>query len=91
MQFLEKLALFASIALPFFNLPLVVQIIKRRSSRDISLVWAAGVWGCLLGMLPSALVSGEAVWKVFGIFNFIFFSAVFFVVIYYRRGNSKLP
>ena len=73
---IDKIALVASIILPLWNIPLILRIIKRRSSEDISVFWAVGVWICLLGILPSGLKSDFLVWKAFAIGNFLFFSGV---------------
>ena len=69
---IDKIALVASIILPLWNIPLILRIIKRRSSEDISVFWAVGVWICLLGILPSGLKSDFLVWKAFAIGNFLF-------------------
>ena len=83
---IDKIALVASIALPLWNIPLIIRIIKRRSSNDISLYWAIGVWFCLLAMLPSGIKSDFLVWKAFAIANFIFFSFVaFFTLLFHNH------
>ena len=74
----------ASIIMPLFNFPLVYKIWKRKSSTDISLTWALGIWGSILLMLPASLLSSDPVFRVFGILNFILFSGVLFVVLKYR-------
>lgn len=76
----------AGAAMPMFNIPLIVRIWRRRSCDDISLSWLFGVWGCMLLMLPSSLVSQDFVLKVFGICNVVFFSGVVLVVMYFRRN-----
>jgi hypothetical protein len=68
----------SGIVMPIFNIPLILRIVGRRSSGDISLVWVIGVWSCVIAMLPSSLQSPEPVLVVFGIVNSLFFSAVFF-------------
>ena len=82
---IDKIALIASIVLPLWNIPLIVRIIKRRSSGDISVFWAVGVWVCLLAMLPSGLRSDFLVWKVFTIANFLFFSFVALVTVLFHK------
>ncbi|MBI4115511.1 MAG: hypothetical protein HY447_02940 [Candidatus Omnitrophica bacterium] len=82
---IQKIALIASILLPLWNIPLVVRIIQRKSSKDISLLWTLGVWVCLILMLPSGVVSKDLVWKVFCIVNFSFFSLVVAAVLIYRK------
>ncbi len=86
---IQIIALIAAVALPFFNIPLVIRILKRRSAADISIYWACGVWFCLLIMFPAGLLSEDIVWKVFNIFNFILFSSVFVcVLLFHNKGRS---
>ncbi|MFH1854256.1 MAG: hypothetical protein ABH815_02980 [Candidatus Omnitrophota bacterium] len=82
---IDKIALVASIILPLWNIPLVIRIIKRRSSEDISVFWAVGVWVCLLAILPSGLKSDFIVWKAFAIGNFVFFSGVTFCTLLFHK------
>ncbi len=74
----------AGIIMPLFNFPLVYKIWKRKSSSDISLTWALGIWFSILLMLPASLISSDPVFRVFGILNFILFSGVLFVVLKFR-------
>jgi len=82
---IEKVAFVAAIVLPLWNIPLIVKIIKRKSSRDISISWVLGVWTCFLLMAPDAFRSSEPVWKAFNIMNLILFTAVVIVVLLYRK------
>ncbi len=82
---LEKIALVSAVVLPFWNIPLILRIIRRKSSRDISLSWVLGVWVCFLLMAPSGFVSKDPVWRVFNITNFILFSLVMIAVLVYRK------
>ena len=75
----------AGVALPFFNIPLIIKLIKRKSSKDLSLSWALGVWICIVLMTPQALRSQDITFRLFGIVNIIFFSVVAFFVLKYRR------
>ncbi len=75
----------AGTVMPLFNIPLILKIIKRKSSKDISLTWTLGVWSCIILMTPSAILSADLVFKLFGIVNLVFFSAVVFFVIKYRK------
>ena len=86
---LHKIALVAAVILPFWNLPLIFRVIKRRSSLDISIFWAVGVWLCLLLMAPAGFISPDIIWRVFSIINFIMFSGVFMVIIIYRRKEDR--
>ena len=82
---MQRIALIAAIILPLWNIPLIVRIIKRKSSEDISIFWAVGVWTCFALMAPSGFVSSDTVWRTFNIVNFILFSAVVIVVLVYRK------
>ncbi len=81
---IKLLGLVASITLPLWNIPLILKIRQRRSSRDISLAWAIGVFVCLIGMLPAGLISHDPVFRAFTITNFLLFSAVVVYVLRYR-------
>jgi len=85
----ETLGLVCAIVLPTFNIPLIVRVIRRKSSADISLVWVVGVWACFVGMLPSSLRSADLTYKAFGIVNIVFFSAVFISVLWYHPAVRR--
>lgn len=84
---MRTLALIAGIVLPLWNIPLLVRIQRRRSSADISLPWALGVYVCLLLMFPAALYSTDIVFRTFSIVNLIFFTAVVVQVVRFRRPS----
>jgi len=81
---IKILGLAAALILPLWNIPLILKISERKSSKDFSLLWTFGVWLTLLAMLPSALVSDDFVFKVFNIANLTIFSAVVVTVIRHR-------
>ncbi len=83
-----KIALIAAVILPLWNIPLIVRILRRKSSQDISLYWALGVWVCLVLMFPAAIISTDIVWKIFNIVNFILFSAVLLTVLAFRKPRK---
>ncbi len=82
---MQKIALAAAVILPLWNIPLIVRIVKRKSSKDLSLFWAFGVWVCLVFMAPSGFTSSDMVWRAFNIVNFILFSLVVIFVLAYRK------
>ena len=84
---ITHMGLAASCAMPLFNIPLILHIIRRKSSSDISMTWLFGVWTCILLMFPAALLSKDIVFRVFGILNLILFSAVVATACRYRKGN----
>jgi len=84
----QKIAFITAVILPFWNLPLIYRIIKRRSSKDISIYWVVGVWVCLSLMAPAGFTSKDIIWRVFSIINFISFSCVLIAVLAFRRGAS---
>lgn len=86
---MEKIAFVAAIILPLWNIPLIVRIIKRGSSKDISLYWVLGVWTCFVLMAPEGFTSPDPVWRAFNIMNIILFTAVLITVLAYRKGRRK--
>jgi len=82
---IQVIGLIAAVVLPLWNIPLIVRIGRRRSSDDISLPWALGVFICLLFMLPAALMSSDVVFKAFAVVNIVLFGAVVVQVVRYRR------
>jgi uncharacterized protein with PQ loop repeat len=79
------ISLVAAIILPFFNIPLIVKIIKRRSSHDIALSWVWGVWICTVLMAPSGFFSNDPVWHFYTIINLVLFTGVLIAVWKYRK------
>ena len=87
MQVMELISKVAAAGLPMFDIPLIIRIVKRKSSADISVSWIVGLWVCSVGMAPAAIISSEdLVWKTFNIVNVILLTGVLFAVIYYRKG-----
>lgn len=84
----KTIALIAAIVLPMWNIPLIIRVIKRRSSQDISVSWAVGVWVCFVLMAPEALRSPDIVWRSFNIVNLVLFTAVTIVVLLYRKAKK---
>ncbi len=82
---IKIIGVIAAFILPFWNIPLIIRIGKRKSSQDISLVWAVGVWICFLFMFPSGLTSSDIVFKVFSIVNLILFTIVLIQILRYRK------
>ncbi|MBI1953846.1 MAG: hypothetical protein HYS41_06970 [Candidatus Omnitrophica bacterium] len=81
---IKTLGFVAAIVLPFMNIPLILTIQRRRSSKDISLIWTIGVWLCLAGMLPSALISSDPIFRIFAVINLTMFSLVVAQVLRFR-------
>lgn len=87
-EFFEKAGLVAAVVLPLWNIPMIARIIKRKSSQDISLSWALGVWICFILMFPNGLKSPDMTWRVFNIVNMVFFTSVVLVTVKYRKGSA---
>lgn len=83
---MRTLGLICAVVMPLFNIPLILRIIRRKSSEDISLVWVVGVWVCIIGMLPSGLRSPDRMMVAFSVVNFFFFTAVLITVLLYHPG-----
>ncbi len=81
----QKIGVVAGVTLPLFNIPLIIRMVQRKSSKDMSLTWALGVWVCIVLMTPAALRSQEPAFRLYGIVNIIFFSIVVLFVLKYRK------
>lgn len=86
----QTLGMLSGILMPFFNIPLILRIVKRGSSEDISLAWVIGVWVCVVGMAPASFQSTDMVLYFFGLVNVIFFTGVLAAVLYYHPAVRKL-
>ena len=86
---IEKVGIVAGVALPLFNIPLIVRLVQRKSSEDFSLSWAIGVWVCIVLMTPQALRSSDAAFRAYGAVNVLFFSVVAFLVVKYRSKEKR--
>ena len=82
---IDTIGLIASIALPLWNIPLMINIVRRKSSSDISMWWVMGVWVCILLMAPSGLKSQDIVWRTFNLMNLVLFTMVVVTVLKYRK------
>jgi len=82
---IEMIGLITGIILPLWNIPLIMRIERRKSSEDISLYWAVGVWVCLVFMFPSALISKDIVYKIYSMINILFFTIVMIQTVRYRK------
>lgn len=85
-NFIDIVGSIAAAAVPLFNIPLIVRVIRRKSSQDLSLVWVLGVWVCFVLMAPSGFRSEDQVFRLFNIANLTFFTAVMIVTLKYRKG-----
>ncbi|MBP9853352.1 MAG: hypothetical protein KBD53_00625 [Candidatus Omnitrophica bacterium] len=78
-----------AIILPFFSVPLIIKVVQRKSSEDISMLWAIGVFTCFVIMLPSALTSSDLIYKTYSLINIVLFSGVVYVTLKYKGGLKK--
>src|SRR5262245_1891926 len=86
---IQTLGMVSAVLMPFFDIPLIWRVVKRRSSEDISLVWTLGIWICILGMLPASLISADPIMKAFGIVNTLLFTAVVIAVLWYHPAVKQ--
>ena len=84
MKLVQTIGMVAAVTMPLWNIPLILTIQRRKSSKDISVYWAAGVFGCIVLMLPSALMSPDKIFKAYAMVNTVFFGLVLAQVLRYR-------
>ena len=87
-SWIDIMGLVAAVALPLFNIPLILRMIERKSSEDISLVWVIGVWICIVLMAPSGFRSQDMVWRAFNCMNIFLFTGVLAATLKYRKGKT---
>ena len=86
---IQKIGMIGGIAMPFFNIPLIYHIWKRKSSEGLSMTWALGIWVCILLMTPQAVRSQDIAFRAYGIVNVVFFTVVVFFILKYRRLTAR--
>lgn len=85
---MKTIGFWAAVILPLWDIPLMVRVVQRKSSQDISLVWALGIWISSVLMAPSAFISGDKLAIGFNTMNVIMLTGVVIVVIKYRKGKA---
>ena len=80
---IQLIGLIAAVAMPLWNIPLIVRIEQRKSSKDLSVSWALGVLACILLMLPASLRSPDVILRAFGVANAALFSLVTIQILRY--------
>ena len=88
-QLITTAGLIGGIVLPLFNIPLIMRIIKRKSSDDLSLIWVIGVWVCIVLMTPAGFTSKETVWRIYSYFNITLFTGVMIATLRYRNFDER--
>jgi len=87
----KTIGFWAAVILPLWDIPLIIRIIKRKSSEDISIVWAVGLWATSVLMAPSAFISGDRIAVGFNTVNVATLTVVMIVVCKYRKGKVCTP
>lgn len=83
----EMVGFWAGIMLPLWDIPLILRIIQRKSSQDISLLWIWGLWLTSVLMTPSAFMVGNKLAIGFNVVNVTMLTIVLIVVLKYQRGQ----
>jgi uncharacterized protein with PQ loop repeat len=85
----DTIAFWAGVVLPLWDIPLILHIIRRKSSADISIVWMWGLWGTSVLMAPSAWIEQTNPAAVaFNIVNVTALTALLVVVMKYRERKT---
>ena len=84
MSAVDTLATVAGSALPLFDISLIVYIMKRKSSKDISIIWAVGLWATSVAMAPAGIMSPHWASKAFNTVNVAMLTVLMGAVIKYR-------
>ena len=84
----QTVGFWAGVVLPLFDIALIARVLKRKSSADISLSWAFGLWLTSVLMAPSAFISGDKAAMGFNSMNVFMLTIVVIVVFKYRKGKA---
>jgi len=85
----DTIAFWAGVVLPLWDIPLILHIIRRKSSADISVVWMWGLWGSSVLMAPSSWLERTNPASIaFNIVNVAALTVLLIVVMKYRKGNA---
>lgn len=86
----DTIGLWAGIILPLWDIPLIVKIIRRKSSEDISLFWMWGLWGSSVLMAPSAWMAHTNKAAIaFNIVNVAALTVLLIVVLKYHTPQQE--
>jgi uncharacterized protein with PQ loop repeat len=85
----ETIGLWAGIILPLWDIPLIVRIIQRKSSADISVIWMWGLWGSSVLMAPIAFVKHNTNAIAFNIVNVVTLTVLLIYVLKYHQPEGK--
>jgi hypothetical protein len=81
----DTIGFWAGVILPLWDIPLIVRIIRRQSSADISVVWMWGIWASSVLMAPVAFIANNASAIAFNIVNVATLSVLLVVVLKYHQ------
>jgi uncharacterized protein with PQ loop repeat len=85
----DTIALWAGIVLPLWDIPLIMHIIRRQSSADISVIWMWGLWGSSVLMAPASWIERSNPAAVaFNIVNVTALTVLLIVVMKYRERKT---
>jgi len=84
----KTIGFWAAVILPLWDIPLIVRVVRRKSSQDISLIWAVGIWVAAVLMAPSAFIKADRIAIGFNVMNVVMLTGVLIVTIKYRKGKA---
>ena len=85
---MKTIGFWAAVIMPLWDIPLIIRVIQRKSSQDISMAWAVGIWVTAILMAPSSFITGDKQAIGFNVMNVIMLTAVLVIVIKYRKGPA---
>jgi uncharacterized protein with PQ loop repeat len=81
----DTVGFWAGVMLPLWDIPLIVRVIRRKSSADISLLWTWGLWLSSVFMAPSSFLVHNPMAMAFNIVNVTTLTVVLIAVVKYRK------
>ena len=82
---MKTIGFWAGVILPLWDIPLMVRMYQRKSSDDISIFWAVGIWFSSVLMAPSSFFSRDILAIGFNVMNVTMLTGVLILVLKYRK------
>lgn len=88
----KELGYICSMIVPVFHIPLIMKLVRKKSSQEWSLLSVIGFWIATLGIQPWALMTDDRALTILNTLSLMFISVELVLVIKYRRNvPPKLP
>lgn len=86
---LETIGVILLTLIPIFNIPLFLNMGKRKHECDVKIVWSTGIWLCSGLVMVASLISENIAFQVIAVAAFIIFTFVTLYNVSYHYLHGK--